>query len=574
MSSLLNDLDVPYTAADAAVVEILENADKLLKSQFYDRAKVEFSKALDENHDLAAKVVTALYRQMETTGNVEGLLALGVNVLNRDPGNVDLANILGNAYRRQGNVTQARNMYRHCLKHDPQYRNAAYNLAAMLARVPLFDGSAVSAIVEFENLESFKYPEHETEVIENLVEQVQPAQDVAAEEEGEETDPEGQEPKDEAVEQVGEAISDLKVMDAPSEGESDEPHPMDLLAHIEATMDPEHPDEHHSLLNLAYSCLDRKEGRTAQVIFDKLLERDPENVDLLCFRIIADAVQGEVESAEEQLNLFLKDHPNHRYANVNYGILLRHKRKIAQARTYFFIAYKLLERTKGEYDLAKVIEEGQSHEDNMAPRKALELYEPILEELKEPERINRVAEMLRSFNRPRNAQHAYKLTLKLDRRNSDAMKGLKEIRDGYLVELDKAIRAEQMAKASELMNFALEITPSKELIAKGIELFELMDDKHRVRELKELRDSLEAKATHRQVQAKLLQAQDFEAKRNFKAAIKVYEDAIKIEPRRDVYKRMVALCDRIQRPDLAEKISDWFNQKEGERERLRREAQR
>jgi hypothetical protein len=35
---------------------------------------------------------------------------------------------------------------------------------------------------------------------------------------------------------------------------------------------------------------------------------------------------------------------------------------------------------------------------------------------------------------------------------------------------------------------------------------------------------------------------------------------------------MVALCERIQRPDLAEKISEWFNQKEGERERERRAA--
>ena len=570
MSSLLNDLDVSYTASDAAVVEILENAYKLLKSRFYDRAKVEFNKALDEDHDLATQVVLALYRQMESSGDVEGLLALGANVLNRDPGNVDLANLLGNAYRRQGNITQARNMYQHCLKHDPKFRNATYNLAAMLARVPLFDGSAISAIVEFENLVNFKYPQCETEVIESLVEQLRPPE--AEGEDENDTPAKAEVLKDEAVEQIGEALSDLKVSGTEGAEAADEPHSLDLLEHIEATMDPEHPDEHNTLLNLAFSCLDQEEGRTAQLIFDKLLERDPGNLDLICFRIITDALQEEVNSAEEQLNTFLKQHPNHRYANVNYGILLRRQHKVAQARTYFFIAYKLLERTKGEYEIAKVLEEAERHEENGAARKALELYEPILDELSEPARINRVAGMLQTFNRPRNAQRAYKLTLKLDRRNTDAMKGLKEIRDGYLKELDKALRADQMAKAAELMNYALEITPSNELLTRGIELFELMDNTSRVRELKELRESLGAKATHRQVQAKLLQAQDFEAKRNFKAAIKAYEEAIRIEPRREVYKHMVALCERIQRPDLAEKISEWFNQKEGERERERRAA--
>ena len=208
MSSLLNDLDVSYTASDAAVVEILENAYKLLKSRFYDRAKVEFNKALDEDHDLATQVVLALYRQMESSGDVEGLLALGANVLNRDPGNVDLANLLGNAYRRQGNITQARNMYQHCLKHDPKFRNATYNLAAMLARVPLFDGSAISAIVEFENLENFKYPQCETEVIESLVEQFRPPE--AEGEDKNDTPAKAEVLKDEAVEQIGAARSSLR----------------------------------------------------------------------------------------------------------------------------------------------------------------------------------------------------------------------------------------------------------------------------------------------------------------------------------------------------------------------------
>jgi hypothetical protein len=41
-------------------------------------------------------------------------------------------------------------MYKLCLKHDPDFKNAIYNLAATNAKIEIADGNAVSAIAEFE----------------------------------------------------------------------------------------------------------------------------------------------------------------------------------------------------------------------------------------------------------------------------------------------------------------------------------------------------------------------------------------------------------------------------------------
>ena len=51
-------------------------------------------------------------------------------------------------------------MYQRCLKRDPYFKNAGYNLAATLARAEVYDGTAVSAIAEFESLNHYQLPDN------------------------------------------------------------------------------------------------------------------------------------------------------------------------------------------------------------------------------------------------------------------------------------------------------------------------------------------------------------------------------------------------------------------------------
>ena len=151
---------------------ILERGKSLLEKNFYDWAAVEFNKALELDPKLASETVTKLFQEMQGGGNPDGIISLGVNVLKTNPKNVELANLLGNTYRKINDWNHAKNMYNLCLKHDPDFKNASYNLAAATAKIEIADGNAVSAIGEFENLTDFVLPDIQ-EGLEILVEMQQ-----------------------------------------------------------------------------------------------------------------------------------------------------------------------------------------------------------------------------------------------------------------------------------------------------------------------------------------------------------------------------------------------------------------
>ena len=140
---------------------ILARGKSLLEKNFYEWATVEFNKALTLNPKLAAETVTKLFQDMQGSGNPDGTISLGRIVLKMDPKNVDLANLLGNTYRKKQDWNHAKNMYLHCLKYDPDYKNAVYNLAATTAKVEVADGMAISAIDEFEKMTDFVLPDIE-----------------------------------------------------------------------------------------------------------------------------------------------------------------------------------------------------------------------------------------------------------------------------------------------------------------------------------------------------------------------------------------------------------------------------
>ena len=133
------------------ILKIFENAKNLLEKQFFDRAAVEFSKALSEDKEYASGLIMDLFQETQGS-NPDAMIALGLNILQHYPDNVEMANLIGSTYRKKGDWNAAIKMYQRCLKNDPSHTNAAYNIAATIARADVYDGNAVSAIAEFEKL--------------------------------------------------------------------------------------------------------------------------------------------------------------------------------------------------------------------------------------------------------------------------------------------------------------------------------------------------------------------------------------------------------------------------------------
>ena len=139
--------------------DLFDAGKNLMESHFYDRASVEFNKALSLDKEFASELIVDLYMEMQGS-NPDAMIALGINILQHNPDNIEMANMLGNTYRKKGDYNAAKSMYQRCLKRDPYFKNASYNLAATLARAEVYDGTAVSAIAEFESLNHYQLPDN------------------------------------------------------------------------------------------------------------------------------------------------------------------------------------------------------------------------------------------------------------------------------------------------------------------------------------------------------------------------------------------------------------------------------
>jgi tetratricopeptide (TPR) repeat protein len=112
--------------------------------------------------------------------------------------------------------------------------------------------------------------------------------------------------------------------------------------------------------------------------------------------------------------------------------------------------------------------------------------------------------------------------------------------------------------AAVVIDKALSIAVSKKLLQKAINLNHLLENENRAYELEQLQKSYLNNEIQAEVQAKISLAEEAEKKGEYKSAIRHYQEAIKLDPQNSTLKKLVDLCVRIKRPDLAEKVSNWF----------------
>ena len=81
--------------------DLFDAGKNLMESHFYDRASVEFNKALSLDKEFASELIVDLYMEMQGS-NPDAMIALGINILQHNPDNIEMANMLGNTYRKKG----------------------------------------------------------------------------------------------------------------------------------------------------------------------------------------------------------------------------------------------------------------------------------------------------------------------------------------------------------------------------------------------------------------------------------------------------------------------------------------
>ena len=547
---------------------ILERGKSLLEKNFYDWAAVEFNKALELDPKLAAETVTKLFQEMQGGGNPDGIISLGVNVLKTDPKNVELANLLGNTYRKKHNWNQAKNMYKLCLKHDPDFKNAIYNLAATNAKIEIADGNAVSAIAEFEKMTDFVLPDIQ-EGLENLVKMQQHFTLDADEESEQQTEDvkEGNEIKEgtkvSADKNVKEDTNtgekaDKKADEEEIEAEGNSIDSEQTFNYIISNLEAESEEESKACFRLGIHCLQTMEGKIAKNVFKRLLMREKNNVDLRCFLVLAISIEGDIDNAIKTFQSILVRNPNHRYSTVNLGLLYKRKGMIQKSRVSFFTTFKLLERSQGNYNIDACLQDADKLFEENRTKKALEIYEPLVPEITSQELLIRIAKLNVDDNSWDEAFELYRRILRKNRQNKEAREGIKTVHTAYLTAAENYLKKNDPKNAAVLIDKALNIAVSKKLLQKAINLNHLLENENRAFELEQMLKSYQNKEIQVEVQAKISLAEEAEKNGKYKSAVRYYEEAIKLDPQNSTLKKLVDLCVRIKRPDLAEKVSDWF----------------
>ena len=554
--------------------DLFDAGKNLMESHFYDRASVEFNKALSLDKDFASELIVDLYMEMQGL-NPDAMIALGINILQHNPDNIEMANMLGNTYRKKGDYNAAKSMYQRCLKRDPYFKNASYNLAATLARAEVYDGTAVSAIAEFESLNHYQLPDNSDgeEKLYAIQGEVIRNEDISAE--GETAGVKDESLMDFLEDHLdGEKVEEPQANDIQEKKEtSSESSSESQEKERKVEIDPEacfqmisenHDDqqkETSELLNaLGLYCLTHYHPEIAVNSFQKLVQLHPEQIDFQCFLVLANGLEGNTGKAIDSLQKILIEHPFHRYSNVNLGYLFQKSGKTMKARTYFFITYKLLERSGGYYHIERILNRAEEHFNEDRGKKALELYEPLYEEINAPNLLNRIGKLQLLFSKLDEAVQTFRRVLKIDVKNAEAREGLKQLHQKFLMQLDNAVKKHDYEDAAKAFEKAIGIVKNPKLMQRGIDINKMLKNETRANQLERMLKQMLEKDSNQMVQEKISLAEEAEKKGNYKAAVGYYEQAIRISPKHEIMVKMSDFCQRIDRPELAEKVSKWFNQ--------------
>ena len=554
--------------------DLFDAGKNLMESHFYDRASVEFNKALSLDKEFASELIVDLYMEMQGS-NPDAMIALGINILQHNPDNIEMANMLGNTYRKKGDYNAAKSMYQRCLKRDPYFKNASYNLAATLARAEVYDGTAVSAIAEFESLNHYQLPDNSEgeEKLYAIQGEVIRNEEISAE--GETAGV-----KDESLmdfledhldgEKVEEPqandIQEKKDTSSESSSESQEKErkveidPEACFQMISENHDDQQKETSELLNALGLYCLTHYHPEIAVNSFQKLVQLHPEQIDFQCFLVLANGLEGNTGKAIDSLQKILIEHPFHRYSNVNLGYLFQKSGKTMKARTYFFITYKLLERSGGYYHIDRILNRAEEHFNEDRGKKALELYEPLYEEINAPNLLNRIGKLQLLFSKLDEAVQTFRRVLKIDVKNAEAREGLKQLHQKFLMQLDNAVKKHDYEDAAKAFEKAIGIVKNPKLMQRGIDINKMLKNETRANQLERMLKQMLEKDSNQMVQEKISLAEEAEKKGNYKAAVGYYEQAIRISPKHEIMVKMSDFCQRIDRPELAEKVSKWFNQ--------------
>ncbi len=536
----------------------LSEGERLMQNKLYDRAMVEFNKALQIDSKITNRALTGLFQQAEQTGDYEGLIAVGSNMLLHRPNNGYLANMLGNAYRKMGNISQAEKLYEHCLKYEADHRFAEYNMAAAMANVELYDSNAVSAVSPFEVMSWYKFADNEDgekQLKDMQIEIEEEKEAKLAEEDQNEDTGEGWQDKleQELKEEANKRQKRKRVELVPEE----------LFNRIRKLYGMKSPTSLRLLRALALYCLQYNEAEIAWRTLTRLTFAFPKDENLQCFMAITYAMRNQEAVAEEKLIELLGKNRFSRFANVNLGILYKRQRKSVLSKKYFINTHLLLEKSMGHYDMYEFHELGEKYYQNGVHKNALKVFEVLNEETPSTEITYRLGRLYFETENYEKAVQTFKHLIDAAPDHAETKKALAEMNELLKEQARNLVQANKYSRGAQVYELSLEIEPSKEVVQDIISAYKLKRDDENVKRMTARLREIERLEKEKEIEEsrleKITEAKQFASKNQNYKAIRSYEEALRLKPEQSVLVRLVALYKKTRQHDMVEDVTNRYN---------------
>lgn len=532
---------------------------KCLREKFYNRAMIEFDKAMALNKTDVYPRIKKELDEAAATGQLEAALSLGMNLIKGNHGDYELANKLGNFARELKNYSQAESLYKLALKANKNYQPAFYNLAASMARVDKYDDAVQSSLESFDGIDDYIYPDFigEPKLIESMTQQLTEEKETYRAEKLQELElaKEQKESQGYAVEAKDLDLEIRKIKDEPRAAQ-----PKDIVDEFKRLVeeDPENAKDH--IFNLAVYSLMNDLLEETQEALTRISVSDFEYVDLL--KALLKAKKGDQEGAITEINRLMGDNEFNRYYNVNLGLLYKRQGKRFVMAKYLIKTAALLEKSGGIYSMKELVRRAHEAYDNGSFKKALSYYQIASSEIPDPKLWERLGGLYVQLKKYDDAVKAFRTLKELDPNSPLGDEKLKEVHDYYFEKGKGLLDDRKFKPAADYFHKALGVLRLPETVKTAAIVYGQLKQHDKEEQLLEEYQNLVQAEKNKEMEVerqKLIQeGKAWMAKKNYLKAIQAYESALRMKVDKSVFLQLAALYKGLKKNgELQDLVARW-----------------
>ncbi|MBU3915417.1 hypothetical protein KKA14_07765, partial [bacterium] len=544
--------------------ESFEKGLKFLTLQEYVLAAKEIESALRLDAENGVPLLSTQFEEHASFNNIKEAAVLGDILCQYEKKDYSLANRVGNYLRRSGNIKKANALYKRSYYLNKDDETALYNMAACMAKVPVYDGDVKQLVEKYIHFDGFLLPKsiypRDQKMLgalagvlnkKHFFSKVEKIQELILEKALTEKEPD--------YEQIDQLILKVKKKLA-GEVKFDEERPdaigllKEALEHNWGSLPAQDKDRFlWNVLNLGLHVLSehcktvesnesgspKPDLRLAIDTFVKLKVEHYSYRYLDMVIAIAHYLSEESDLAINELKSSLAHDPNDRYFNINMGILYQRTGKRLLSLVYLVKSASLLEELEGASHLSDIIQLADRKYQEGSFKQALKLYKLALLETDNVDLLAKIGQVLISLSKFHEAIQPYKEILRLEPTSEIANNKLDEIQEHFYFLGNEFQEAGSFVNAADNYERALEIKKTSQILLRATTVYKSLGNNNREFELRE--EYREQKAKQKKLEVESEREQHVKQgvidlkKLELQSSIAHFQKAFKLRPDKDTF---------------------------------------